>query len=159
MDEDASRLQDQVINARERVGDDIGELTDRANVVRRAKHAVSEKIHGVKHAVGSAKEAVTGSLGNARGSVGGSIGNAQDAVGDTISGVKARAGAFADNPLGMMLAGLAVGMLAGLLIPLTRVEREKLQPLAEDVKERLIDAGQEAVARGQTVIKDTIEAG
>lgn len=159
MDPDASRLQNEVVDARERVGQDVGELADRANVVHRATHAVSDRIDGVKHAAGSVKDAVTGSIDSVRGAVGGSIAGAQDAVGGTLQNVKSSAGALGNNPLGMMLAGLAVGLLAGLLLPLTRVEEDKLRPLAEDVRDRLVDAGQDAIARGQTVIKETFDAG
>jgi len=64
VDADASRRQDEVIEARQRVAQDASEIADRANVVGRAKSTVSNKIDGVKGAV-------SGALSNVKSAVGG----------------------------------------------------------------------------------------
>jgi len=63
-----------------------------------------------------------------------------------------------DNPIGMLLAGLAVGFLVGLLLPVSRFEQQRLRPVAEDMRDRMAQARGEVVRRGSEVIKDTIEA-
>ena len=73
--------------------------------------------------------------------------------------VRTTAGALAENPLGMILTGIAAGFLIGSVMPVTRVENERLQPIAENMRGRLQDVGQEALERGQTVLKDTLDAG
>ena len=49
---------------------------------------------------------------------------------------------------------VAVGFLAGMLIPSTRVEDEKLGSLSDDVIERAKETGQEALERGKQVAQD-----
>jgi gas vesicle protein len=55
------------------------------------------------------------------------------------------------NPLGLTLAGAAVGFVAGLFAPSTRVENEKLGPMSDQVKSQAADAGQEAFEHGKQV--------
>jgi len=55
------------------------------------------------------------------------------------------------NPLGLAVAGAAVGFIAGILAPSTRVENEKLGPTADQVKEQAVDAGKEAIEHGKQV--------
>lgn len=55
------------------------------------------------------------------------------------------------NPIGLAVAGAAVGFIAGILVPSTRVENEKLGPTADQVKEQAVDAGKEAIEHGKQV--------
>lgn len=63
-----------------------------------------------------------------------------------------------DNPMLMLLGGLAVGFLIGMLIPVSRFENEQLGPVADDLKGRVREAGAQAARRGGEVIKESIEA-
>jgi ElaB/YqjD/DUF883 family membrane-anchored ribosome-binding protein len=56
-----------------------------------------------------------------------------------------------ENPLGLAIGGIAVGFLAGLLVPSSRVEDEKLGPMADQVKDQLKETGQEAMDRAKEV--------
>lgn len=62
-----------------------------------------------------------------------------------------------DNPLGLAIAGAAVGFLAGLLAPSTHVEDEKLGPTADEVKSTAADAGREALEHGSKIAQATAE--
>jgi len=62
-----------------------------------------------------------------------------------------------DNPLGLAVGAVAVGFLAGMLIPSTRVEDEKLGAMSDDVIERAKETGQEALERGKQVAQDAAE--
>lgn len=86
----------------------------------------------------------------------------KDAVVSTVSGmtpdgeaVKRRSLRMKDtaerNPLGLTLAGAAAGFLAGLFAPSTRIEDEKLGPLADEVKSSAAEVGQEALEHGKQV--------
>lgn len=66
--------------------------------------------------------------------------------------------ATAENPMGMLLAGMAVGFLIGMMLPPTRFEAERIGPMADEMKDRMREAGGEVMRRGTEVIKDTIEA-
>jgi hypothetical protein len=58
-----------------------------------------------------------------------------------------------DNPLGVVLGGVAVGVLAGLLMPRTRVEDENIGPVADRLRDEVLATGREAAERGKTVAK------
>jgi hypothetical protein len=85
-------------------------------------------------------------------------------VKDKISGatpdgrqVKRAAGVAQENPLGLAIGGIAVGFLAGMLAPSSRVEDEKLGPMADQVKDQIKATGQEAVERGKDVAQQAAE--
>ena len=63
-----------------------------------------------------------------------------------------------ENPMGMLLAGMAVGFLVGMMLPVTRFESERIGPMTDQMKDKKREAGGEIVRRGGEVIKDTIEA-
>jgi hypothetical protein len=63
-----------------------------------------------------------------------------------------------DNPMLMLLGGLAVGFLMGMLVPVSRFENEQLGSVADDLRGRVREAGAQAARRGGEVIKDSIDA-
>jgi ElaB/YqjD/DUF883 family membrane-anchored ribosome-binding protein len=75
---------------------------------------------------------------------------AKDRISDT-------AGVAQENPLGLAIGGIAVGFLAGILVPSSRVEDEKLGPMADQVKDQIKETGQEAVERGKDVAQQAAE--
>jgi hypothetical protein len=66
-------------------------------------------------------------------------------------GARKAVGIAQENPLGLALGSVAVGFVAGLLLPSTRVEDEKLGPMADQVKDKAKETGQEAVERSKEV--------
>ena len=62
------------------------------------------------------------------------------------------------NPLGLALAGTAVGFVAGLFAPSTRVEDEKLGPVVDQVKSSAVEVGQEAIGHGKDVAQEVAQA-
>ncbi|HKE37046.1 MAG TPA: hypothetical protein VKB39_06420 [Candidatus Baltobacteraceae bacterium] len=63
-----------------------------------------------------------------------------------------------DNPMLMLLGGLAVGFIIGMLVPISRFENEQLGPVADDLKGRVREAGAHVARRGGEVIKESIDA-
>jgi gas vesicle protein len=63
-----------------------------------------------------------------------------------------------ENPLGLAIGAVAVGFVAGLLIPSTRVEDEKFGSVADDVREKVKETGQEAVEHGKQVAQDAAQS-
>ena len=59
-----------------------------------------------------------------------------------------------ENPLGLAIGAAAIGFLAGLVVPSTRVEDEKLGPVADQVKDKVKETGQEALDRGKQVAQE-----
>lgn len=63
-----------------------------------------------------------------------------------------------DNPMLMLLGGLAVGFIIGMLVPVSRFENEQLGPVADDLRDRVREAGAQAARRGGEAIRESIEA-
>ena len=68
------------------------------------------------------------------------------------------AGVAQENPLGLAVGAAAVGFVAGMLIPSTRIEDEKIGPMADQVKDKARETGQEALERGKEVARQTAES-
>jgi hypothetical protein len=68
------------------------------------------------------------------------------------------AGLARENPLGLAVGAVALGFLAGLVVPSTRVENERLGPVADQVKDKVKETGQEAFDRGKQVAQEAASA-
>jgi hypothetical protein len=132
----SDQIRSEIGDTRERLGETVDALAYKANVPQRTKNWLGEK----KDAVASA--------------VGGHAPDGQE-VGQQMRGMKRTA---ERNPLGLAIAGAAAGFLAGLLTPSTRVEDEKLGPMADEVKSTAADAGREALERGKEVARESGQA-
>jgi ElaB/YqjD/DUF883 family membrane-anchored ribosome-binding protein len=109
------------------MGETVDALAYKADVPARSKEWIGEK-----------KDAVTSKVG--------------DVTPDTEQMKRRMAGmkrGVERNPLGLALGGAAVGFVAGLLLPSTRMEDEHVGPLADDLKSSAADAGREAMERGR----------
>jgi ElaB/YqjD/DUF883 family membrane-anchored ribosome-binding protein len=122
----------------------------KADVPSRAKDAVSEKVENVKSKVSDtatrAKEAVTGATDR--------VGDTTPSRGEVKQQTRRAAGLAKENPLGLAIGAAAIGFLAGLAVPSTRVEDEKLGPVADQVKDKVKETGQEAMDRGRQVAQE-----
>ena len=67
------------------------------------------------------------------------------------------AGMAQENPLGLAIGSIAAGFIVGLLLPSSRVEDQKLGPMADDVRAKAKETGQEALERGQEVVQETAQ--
>jgi len=126
-----------------------------------AKEKVSEKMDSVKSKVSDtasrAKEAVVGTASRAGDVASGAAGRASDATpsgGEVKDRTRQVAGLAKENPLGLAVGAIALGFLAGLVVPSTRVENERLGPVADQVKDKVKETGQEALDRGKQVAQE-----
>ena len=78
--------------------------------------------------------------------------------GDVKRGARQAAGVAQENPLGLAIGAAAIGFIGGLLIPSTRVEDEKIGPMADQVKEKARETGQEALERGKDVAQQAAQS-
>jgi hypothetical protein len=136
MAEDPDMIRKQIEATRREMGNTVAALGYKADVKSRAKDAVSEK-----------KDALVGKVG----------GSTPDAD-DVRQGARKAKGIAQENPLGLAVAGIAVGFLVGTLMPSTSVEDEKLGPLADDVREQAKQTGQEALERGKEVAQSAAQS-
>jgi gas vesicle protein len=142
MGEDPNAIRDEIADTRERMGETIDALGYKADVKSRAKDNVSGKVDSAKERLGLAGQ------------------KANDVTPDAeqVKGqVRKAAGIAQENPLGLAVGAAAIGFLAGLLVPSTRVEDDKLGPMADRVKEQAKETGQEALERGKQVAQSAAE--
>ena len=143
MGEHPNAIRDEIADTRERMGETIDALGYKADVKSRAKDNVSGKVDSVKERLGLAGQ------------------KASDVTPDAeqVNGqVRRAAGVAQENPLGLAVGAVAVGFLAGMLVPSSRVEDEKLGPMADRVKEQAKETGHEALERGKEVAQSAAQS-
>jgi hypothetical protein len=150
MGQDPDAIRQDIEQTRAEMSDTVEAVGYKADVPSRAKEAVSEKVDNVKSKVSDtatrAKEAVVGTASRA--------GDATPSTGEVKQKTRQMAGMAKENPLGLAIGAAAIGFLAGLAVPSTRVEDEKLGPVADTVKDKVKETGQEALDRGKQVAHD-----
>jgi Protein of unknown function (DUF3618) len=150
MGQDPGAIRQDIEQTRAEMSETVEAIGYKADVPSRAKDAVSEKVENVKSAVSGtatrAKEAVTGAADRANA--------ATPSRGEAKQTTRQAVGMAKENPLGLAIGAVAIGFLAGLAVPSTRVEDEKLGPVADQVKEKVKETGQEAVDRGRQVAQE-----
>jgi hypothetical protein len=162
MGKDPDAIREEIEQTRAEMTETVEAIGYKADVPSRAKEKVSEKMDAarskVSEAASRAKEAVTGgSTPDAGDNAGGVASRVRDATpsGEQVKQQARRAAGLAlENPLGLAIGAAAVGFLAGLAIPSTRVEDERIGPVADEVKERVKETGQEALERGKEVARE-----
>ena len=91
----------------------------------------------------------------------GVVGKASDSTpdaGDVKDGAKHAASVAQENPLGLAIGAVAVGFVAGMMIPSTSVEDEKIGPMADQLKDKARETGQQAVEHGKQVAQDVAQS-
>jgi hypothetical protein len=86
------------------------------------------------------------------------VGDATPSGGDAKQSARRVLGLAQENPLGLVIGAAALGFLAGLATPSTRVEDERLGPVADQVKDKAWETGQEAMERGRQVAQEATQA-
>jgi len=155
----------EIEETRERMGETVDALGYKADVKARAKESVSDKVDSIKEKVVGAKDSVTESVVGAKDSVTGTVGDASGRVSDATPsaqdvkrGARKAKGMAQENPLGLAIGSVALGFIAGLLIPSTRVEDEHIGEIAETVREKVKETGQEALEHGKAVAGEAVQA-
>jgi gas vesicle protein len=148
--EEPRDIEQQIEETRERMGDTVEALSAKADEPGRVRGYVSDKKDAVTSKLTGAKDTVAGG-GSNMASTGGDMANsATDAA-------RRGAGMAKDNPLGLAVGAVAVGFVAGTLLPSTKVENEKLGPMADQVKDQARELGSEALEHGKDIAQETAQ--
>jgi ElaB/YqjD/DUF883 family membrane-anchored ribosome-binding protein len=161
MGQDPDAIRQDIEQTRTEMSETVEAVGYKADVPSRAKDAVSDKVENMKSKVSDtatrAKEAVVGTASRAGDAVSDTtsrVGDATPSGGQVKQQAKRAAGLAQENPLGLAIGAAAVGFLAGLAAPSTRVEDERLGPMADQVKDKVKETGQEALDRGKQVAQE-----
>ena len=143
MGQDPAAIRREIEETRERMGDTVDALAYKADVKTRAKESVSEKVDSLKSKVTGAKD---------------SVADATPSSGDVKHGAKRTVGIAQENPLGLAIGSIAAGFLLGMVLPSSRMEEERLGPMAHEVRDQVTELGQEALAHGKEVASEAADA-
>jgi hypothetical protein len=139
MGQDPSTIRSEIEDTRERMGDTVEALAYKADVKSRAKDSVSERVDAVKSKFSGATDAAP-------------------STGDVKDAARRGKGIAQENPLGLAIGAVAVGFLGGLLVPTTRMEDEKIGPVADQIKDQAKQTAQVAVEHGKEAATDAAQA-
>src|SRR5918999_4419624 len=136
MGQDTGQIKQDIEETRGRMGETVEALGYKADVPSRAREAVSGRVDSMKS----------------------KISGATPDSGEVKDGARRAKGVAQENPLGLAIGAVAVGFVGGMLIPSTRVEDEKIGPMADQVKEKAKETGQEAMERGKEVARQAADS-
>jgi Protein of unknown function (DUF3618) len=139
MAQTSDELRTEIEVTREQMGDTVEALAYKADVPARTKDWLGEK-----------KDAVVSKVSGTASRVGDATPAPED-VKQSVGGLRRTA---ERNPLGLAIAGAAAGFLAGIVVPSTRVEDERIGPMSDEMKSTAAEAGREAVERGKIVAQE-----
>jgi len=140
MGQDPGEIRQDIERTREQMGDTVEALSYKTDVKARAKDSITDRVDSVKSRVGLA---------------GSKVSDATPSGEDVKQGARRAKGIAEENPLGLAIGAVAIGFIAGLAVPATRVEDERLGPVADQVKDQARETGQEALERGKEVARQT----
>jgi hypothetical protein len=132
MGQEPGEIREDIEQTRARMGDTVEALGYKADVPSRAKdrvNVVKSKLTGATPDSGQMKD-----------------------------GAKQAVGVAQQNPIGLAIGAAAVGFVAGMVVPSTKVEDEKIGPMADEMKQKAKETGQEAVERGKQVAQDAAQS-
>jgi gas vesicle protein len=142
MGQDPSQIREEIEQTRGEMGDTVDALAHKADVKSRVTESFADK-----------KERLRGQMMGTKSR----LGEATPEGEQVKEGARQAVGVAEENPIGLALGGVAAGFLAGMLMPSTRIEDERVGPIADQVKEKAIETGQEAVERGKEVAGQVTE--
>jgi gas vesicle protein len=136
MGKEPSEIREQIEHTRTDMGETVEALGYKADVKTRAKDNIADKRDRLKERI---------------------AGTAPDPD-EVKQGAQRAVGIAQENPIGLAIGSLAAGFVAGMLVPSTRVEDEKLGPMADQVKETAKETGQEALEHGKEVAQEAAQS-
>ena len=183
--DEVDELRQEIDQTRENLGSAVGALAYKADVKNRGKEVIADKKEVVMEKVDELKDKVPG-VGGGDGSDGPAMGEKvkdklpdSQAVKDKLpdgqalkdklpdgapstQDVKAKAqqaaDAASDKPLAVTAGAAAVGLAAGLAIPETQLERQKLKPHAQDARQQVEGKVKETAAQVKGGVRDAVDS-
>jgi ElaB/YqjD/DUF883 family membrane-anchored ribosome-binding protein len=158
MGEDPDRIRAQIERTRAEMEDTVDALGYKADVKSRAKESLQETRDSAKESVMETTRSVKEKLVGAKDSVSGTASSATPDREQVKQQARQAKGLAQENPIGLALGAVAVGFVAGLLVPSTRIEDEKLGEVSDQVVEKAKQTGQEALEHGKQVAQETAQS-
>lgn len=142
MGQEPSQIREEIEETRAEMGDTVDALAYKTDVKTRVKESISDKRERLIDQVQGTKE---------------KVGDAAPDGQQVKDGAHQAVGLAQENPLGLAIGGVAAGFLVGMLLPRTKIEDERVGPIADQVKESAAETGHEALERGREVASEVAE--
>lgn len=142
MGQEPSQIREEIEETRAEMGDTVDALAYKTDVKTRVRESIADKRERLIEQVQGSKERV---------------GEATPEGQQVKEGARQVVGVAQENPLGLAAGGLAAGFLVGMLLPSTKIEDDRVGPIADQVKETAAETGQEALERGREVASQVAE--
>ena len=136
MGQEPGEIRQEIEETRGRMGDTVEALGAKTDVTGRAKASIGGKVDNVR-------SKITGATPDS---------------GEVKQGARQAAGMAQENPLGLAIGAAAVGFVAGLMVPSTKIEDEKIGAIADQAKDQIKETGQEALDRGKQVAQEAAQS-
>ncbi len=145
MGQEPGNIREEIERTRAEMGNTVDALAHKTDVKSRVKESFTEKRERLR-------AQMTGTTSR--------LGDATPDTGQVKEGAQRAVGIAEENPIGLALGGLAAGFLAGMLIPTTRMEDEKVGPIADQVKDKAMERGKEVAGEvAEQAMETAKEAG
>jgi hypothetical protein len=92
----------------------------------------------LREKVAQMRSAITGTVGQARRAAS-RVGDALPERGEVQNRAMDMMSTVRESPLGLFLGMAAIGFVFGALMPVTRIESERLTPMVDDLRKRAVD--------------------
>ncbi|MFL5897526.1 MAG: DUF3618 domain-containing protein [Solirubrobacterales bacterium] len=142
MGQEPSQIRQEIEETRAEMGDTVDALAYKADVKTRVKESISDKRERLVEQIQGTK---------------GKVGEAAPDPEQVKEGAREVVGVAEENPIGLAIGGLAAGFLLGMLLPSSKIEDERVGPIADQVKETAAETAGEAVDRGRGVATQVVE--
>jgi len=142
MGQEPSQIREEIEATRAEMGDTVDALAYKTDVKTRVKESFADKRERLISQVQGTTDKVSEATPDGQ---------------QVKEGAQQAVGVAHENPIGLALGGLAAGFLAGMVLPSTKIEDEKVGPIADQVKETAAETGQEALERGREVASQVAE--
>jgi gas vesicle protein len=143
MGQEPGEIRQEIEETRDHMGDTVDALAYKADVKTRVKESIADKRDRLVSQVQG---------------TGHKVGDATPDGGQVKEGARQAVGIAQENPIGLALGGVAAGFLVGMLLPSTKIEDERVGPLADQVKETAAETGKEALDRGREVAGQAVDS-
>ncbi|MEA2485844.1 MAG: hypothetical protein QOD46_955 [Actinomycetota bacterium] len=150
MGKEPEDIRNEIEETRARMGDTVEALGYKTDVKSRTKDSISSAKESVVDKVTGVRDSIVGTAGNARDSFSSSTPD----TGQLKQSARRAASVAQRNPLGLALGSVALGFLAGMSVPSTQIEDERIGPVADQVKDKMRETSQEAMERGKQVAQE-----
>jgi gas vesicle protein len=148
---EADLIREDIEDSRARMGETVEAIGYKADVKSRVKESITEKKDTVIGTIASGKDTLVGTADSLVHKVTGAMPDTEQ-----VKHGAEKVGISKENPLGLAIGGAAVGFLAGLFLPSTKVEDEKLGEVSDRVMDQVKETGQDALDRGKQVAQEAI---